>query len=56
MYSRKPQTILTSRKLNSVSSKAKAHESVREQSFTSPAENHFGTMYVNIGGVAMPIK
>ena len=56
MYSRKPQTILTSRMINSKNAKRSAQTTIKEPSFTSPAESHYGTMYINIAGVAMPIK
>lgn len=55
MYSRKPQTILTSREINSVSAKAKKSVISKETEMTSPAEIR-NTVYVSIGGMVMPIS
>lgn len=56
MYSRKPQTILTSRIANSMKAKTKKSVIVKEAEMTSPSEDRSNVAYINIGGVSMPIS
>ena len=56
MFSRKPQTILTSKKLNAMKTKAKKSVIMKETEMTSPAELYTDMVYVSIGGVTMPIS
>lgn len=56
MFSRKPQTILTSKKMNAMKNKAKKSVITRETEMTSPAEVHTDMVYVSIAGVSMPIS
>lgn len=55
MFSRKPQTILTSKKLNAIPPSKKS-VITKETEMTSPAEAHTDMVYVSIAGVSMPIS
>lgn len=54
MFSRKPQTILTSTKSNMVTKKARKSFIQKESELTSPAAVR-DMYYINVAGVTMPI-
>lgn len=55
MFSRKPQTILTSKKVNSIKTRSDKRGSLKEALMTAPSEVR-DLYYVSIGGVSMPIS